>query len=266
MLAEPCNKNASMLLIKYSFMIAGLLLASCAQIPTEPRPSDNIKFDDLATGHLVFGGITSSIDNWSYEQRIAYSKLARDEIASQRKTLSIKTTDWLVEKIGEQDVLLIHEILKMKMLLDVDLLQKIKDQLNDVRYLVLARVDADSASQSSSQHTETYKKKSQEYSTYTTMRTMTISLEIYDLGESTRAWSGAFSVRDVNENENPHTSSKSPLKDLANGVLEDIMFGTHPKPTSTKNMIQIAFAKIGNVLPAPKCSDVWRPECPDIRD
>lgn len=231
---------------KYQFLFLCVFLAACAG----PRYAENINYRHLLEGHLVFGGLTSAADEWSLEQQLIRSAEARDSILRRRKDLDIKPTSWLVERIGQQQLVTLNKELEDKAQLGVATIERLAERLAGVRYIIFGRIVVDNSQKIVAERETIENNEKRRYTEYKIERQVTVATKIYDLTERTLAWSGEVSYSESTENTVPHLPAHSGVgKFVMNVVASSYLIDHYPKPPDLNNMLKRLFLQFGDGLP-----------------
>jgi len=235
-------------------------MVACA-IPAKMRHlsvNKNFSSDSLVGGGLVFAGISSTQEDWTENQVIAFSEIARSAMLSSRDDLQLNRPDRLIETLGKEEFFHVQQEFAKNHALLKDSITKMAEVSGSSKYIMFSRVLSDTNFHQEDQHEN--KEKTERITEYRTTRQLVVSTEIYDLATSEVVMSGEMWVNDYNVRSNSKRYGGNFLTDLALNVLENNN-AYYPDPPPLDGLIEKAFDGIADNLPRKSCKEIGLVEC-----
>jgi hypothetical protein len=264
--------------------LAGVvLLSGCASTPTVEGLYANPDFDANATRSAEIGvlGVVSTAQPIYREQRLEYGTIIASAI-QQKGGYRVENPGYVASKIGEETLQQMLDQYKETGHLGLVALEHINDVAPDIGYVVVARIDRDDVQKDKS-HYEwendskpdvkvttdaagnltvddvTYTSdKVQVTDNYTTVRTMSVTFEVFDLPAGTTAWSGHVRQTDRRNSNQQHTydADNRFAQQLGEAVAQGVVAGVtgtktdpYPAPIDERDLFTTITAEFAKNLP-----------------
>lgn len=242
--------------------LVAVMLGACT-IPTKMRNlsiKDNFTVSSLENEKLLFGGLTSSQQDWTESQIATYSDIARSAISAYREDVQVSSPANLIEKLGKEEFYRIHQEFAKNHGLSKESIVRISEISTSPKYIMFSRLLSDYINH---QQNETDIKgtdgKTNRVTERKTIRYIVVSTKVYDLISFDVVMSGEMWLNDSNTKSQSLRHRGSFLKDLAtNLLLED---HTYPDPPSLEGMLNTAFRGISENLPHKSCKELGFTGC-----
>jgi len=261
--------------------LAAILSGGCATTPTVEGLYASPDFDADATRSAEVGvlGVVSVAQPVYREQRLEYGALVASAIRQEKGGYRVEAPGYVAEKVGDETLQGMLDKYKETGHLGLAELQHIRDVAPDIGFVVVARIDQDDvqkdkshyewendskpdvkvstdASGSLSVEDVTYKADKVEVTdNYTTVRTMSVTFEVFDVPDGTTAWSGHVRQTDRRFNNQQHSydADNQFAQQLGEAVAEGVVAGLtgttsdpYPAPIDQRDLfeqITVEFAK-----------------------
>ena len=189
----------------FPFLIVSIVLCSCATRIAGLKQSESFVYSNVLSGKVGVGGVTSVMENLEDGRKSALANLLRTELLEERKEYNVVPSGTLAAKIGKAKYGQVMESYKAEGVLTDESLALLKPAATVSRYVAFARIENDNVSNGRSEIPDRNEKgeaipNSGRIST-STKRTMTASLNIYDLQNGDVAWSGSVTKSATNTQE-----------------------------------------------------------------
>ena len=230
--------------VRYLLLLLFLFLPCCTAHMDHLAIDKSFTIDNLVHDGLIWAGLTKQNGKWNSIEQKHYSNVAAQAFSKKRNNFSLHDPDIVIQKIGIAE----FSNLKSKFARDGQLQQSAiaNMQTGDggSRYIFFARLTKDIISHHHSTKNEIKDGKKYYFTTYKTVRSTTIEGKVYDLLSNHVVWSGRIKKKVRNTNTNTHDHNENILKDIANELLEDAVFGDYPEDPPLEKSIQKAFTGI----------------------
>ena len=251
--------------------------------PTVEGLYANPDFDANATRSAEIGvlGVVSVAQPIYREQRLEYGSIIASAI-QQKGGYRVESPGYVASKVGEETLQKMLDQYKETGHLGLVALEHINDVAPDIGYVVVARIDQDDVQKDKS-HYEwendskpdvevttdalgnltvndvTYKSdKVQVTDNYTTVRTMSVTFEVFDLPAGTTAWSGHVRQTDRRSSNQQHTydADNRFAQQLGETVAQGVVAGVtgtttdpYPTPIDQRDLFTTITAEFAKNLP-----------------
>lgn len=233
-----------------------LFTTACATKVDGLYVSDSFQPATLKSEALVTGGVVDVKAAQKREDSNLYSALLLNEIKDERKYVSVKPVETLIQAVGDASY---NEILAKytKSGLDAATLGMIAGKLPGVRFVALTKIESNATQKSESRQAASETKddkgkvtKTPESVTKTHKRTVLASMHIYDLAKRDVAFSGQVSkTLEASRNYTINTiGNVLSVVNAINGKDDDATYPT-PEAPSTRDVLSEVFEGFAENFP-----------------
>jgi hypothetical protein len=248
--------SLSSLLSLSLFLSLSLSLTACAPPRMNGLFQDpSFTYTSIQQGGLAIGGVSTSGTKPASPALIAenshYAELFREGLINARPGISIMPAGDIAQTMGANYDKMMDYYAYRDVIAESDL-NAIKAKTSHIRYVVFANIPTNTTSQSYNDGGDTL--------TYSTIRTITISVKAYDLTNNQIVWSGSLSSMGANNNsyqttaiKNPKNTTEDIVSSLVAGLEKDRIqkTGTYPRAPDSLPIVSQIFDGIGENLPKP---------------
>jgi len=218
-------------------LLASLFLftTACATKVDGLYVSDSFQPSVLKSNAMVTGGVVDTKAVYSRDESNLYSALLLNEIKDERKYVSVKPVETIIQALGDRSY---NETLEkyLKSGLDAGTLSEIAGKLPGVRFVALAKIESNTTEKGESRQAASESKddkgkvtKTPESITKTNRRTVLASMHVYDLVKKEVAFSGQVSkTQDVSRNYTVNTMGD--VLSMVNAIQGKDNESTYPTP------------------------------------
>jgi hypothetical protein len=222
-----------------------LLTSACATKVDGLYVSDSFQASNLKNGALVTGGVVDIKAAPSREESNSYSALLLSEIKDERKYVSVKPVEVLIQAVGDGTY---NQILSQYKAsgLNADTLGQIAGKLPGVRFLALAKIESNHTEKGESRQAASESKddkgkvtKTPASVTKTHKRTVLASMHIYDLKSRDVAFSGQVS-KSAEASRNYTINTVGNVLSVVNAIQGKDDDATYPTPEAPNTRTVLA--------------------------
>lgn len=233
------------------------LLASCATKVVGLQQSEDFNYPNLQAGKLIIAGVTSSVDEISMRENLAFSNLMKTHITEERSDVPILPAGALLKKLGKKDYAALIEDYSLTGNVGEKNIALIKTKMRLARFVTFVKIESN---EELTNHDEVPAEDSQgkEISGKTKItamveRKINAAIQIVDLAKSNIAWSGSIekSIKKYNYHTQNKESGLITLVKAVKGTKEESIEKKFPAPKAptTKEVLAQIFSAFANNLP-----------------
>ena len=193
-------------------------LAGCARPPSVLglRQDPTFTYQSLDSGRIAVGGVTSIADDAAHSPsaRVRSESLLINSLRATHPRLQVASAGAVAAEFGDTAHGELLDRYGRVGELDSASLHELSARLPNLRYVVLARIDADVID---STETVTVDASQKEQTELSSRRTMTVGFHVYDMSRRRSVWSGQFTRS--KSSENSYDKPRSLLGMLVTAVL-----------------------------------------------
>lgn len=237
---------------------AVVALSACATKVVGLQHDPSFTYGAIVSSKTAVGGVISAVDIFSESKITSASTILRDQFVDRRNEFAIERSGVIVNAMGKKKYLQMLDEYKNTGTLSAQWMNAVRSVAGDVRYVIFARIEEDVINpQRTKQDTYTKDKDGKKYKTGELItskisRNTTVSLNIYDLDQSSAVWGG--SVSKTQSKQRTYNVSLSSSLDKVVVVLgsvlstEDKRFPYPPTP-SQNDILKAVFRGFADNLP-----------------
>ncbi len=220
-------RNSTWLLFCAVFVLAGGCGTKVIGLRTDP----SFTYDSLSAGGIVVGGVTSLL----YEAERASSRsqrasLLRLSILAKRSDIDLRPAGAITQAVGQESYSALLDDYQLGGELDQARLAQLSEALANLRYVIFARIEDDVINRGTTVQRDTAD--NEDTTIFKISRTLTTSLQIYDLTAGTPVWSGY--IKESKKKENRYVEHGNFGKAILAAIL-----GNEPKYPSTPEFNEV---------------------------
>jgi hypothetical protein len=225
-------------------------LAACAQPHVFGlRHDPAFTYDSLHSGNVAVGGVTTitSDDPPTPATRSQFESLLATALMEAYPRLKVMPAGAVAAALGEASHTELLARYRLAGDLDSAAQHELNTRLENARYVVLARIEADLTDNSESVTPDTARKPKYETVKLAASRTMTVGFDVYDRSLGRSVWRGRLSAADTAAN------TYVEQRGFVAAVVTSMLRGEHkyPNPPSRTKVLRPLFEEFAESLPRP---------------
>ncbi len=233
-----------------------LFTTACATKVDGLYVSDSFQTSVLKSNALVTAGVVDTKAAYNRDDSNLYSALLLSEIKDERKYVSVKPVETIIQALGDEAYNATLEKYS-KSGLDAGTLGEIAGKLPSVRFIALAKIESNTTEKGESRQAASESKdekgkvsKTPESITKTNRRTVLASMHIYDLLKKEVAFSGQVSkTKDVSQNYNVNAvGNVLSMVNAIQGKNDETLYPT-PEAPDTRQVLKDVFEGFAENFP-----------------
>ncbi len=230
-------RGARWLLLCAVFVVAGGCSTKVIGLRTDP----SFTYDSLSAGGIVVGGVTFWVEVETAESRGQSASLLRASILKKRPDIDVQPAITITRAVGPESYTALLDDYELAGELEQARLAQLSEALDDLRYVIFARIEADVIKRDIEFATDPATDK--EKRIYKTTRIVTTGFQVYDLATGTPVWS--VHVEASKSTELTYTKGGNFFVDLlVSSLLED-----YPSPPEFNEVLRKTFEGFPKHLP-----------------
>lgn len=246
---------------KIYILILVFISTSCSSHMSRLSIDESFTIESIENEKIIFGGISHGRKIWNEEEKKRYSEVARNAMSRQREELTIISNKAIVKAIGENNFdKMLKSITRYKKLND-NSLRKLWSVASSNKYILFSKIISDHIHREEDKEIQEENGKNKSYKVFKTHRSTVIYAEIYDLIALKVVWSGEVDYTETKTNTRYHSHRSTILKEIVSKVIENMIYGTYPKPVPLERMIKQAFFSFAENLPHRSCKEIGFKHC-----
>jgi hypothetical protein len=190
-------------IVKIVVAMCAMSSLGCATKVAGLKADPSFTYDTVSSGGVVIGGVVSLVKDLGMAEISTYANTMRTQLQEERADYNIAPMASVVSALGEADFMAMMADYKAMGSLSEGHIQKLKEKVAAGRYLVLSRIEANDVTTDRrvEQDKNNKGKVTGEKIVKIARRNMAVTMEIFDLKEGKRVWSGSITKDKVNKNE-----------------------------------------------------------------
>ena len=217
------------------FVVAGGCGAKVIRLKTDP----SFTYVSLSAGGIVVGGVTFCRVCEELETaerfRVHSASLLRASILEKRPDIDVQPAMTITRAVGPESYNALLDDYELAGELEQARLAQLSEALDDLRYVIFARIEADVIDRVTTFQGDT--------TTYEITRTVTTGFQVYDLAARIPVWSSTITASEKKENE--YDQSGGFFSDL----IESLFFNKYPSPPEFNELLRKTFERFAKQLP-----------------
>lgn len=240
-------------------ILGGLIVASCATHVEGLKTDPSFTYAAVVSNNLMVGGVTSALTTLPPAERNRSGGILRREFLDEREDIRVLPAGTLAQSLGTDAYNALLDDYRLYGQLSETRLGDLRNKVKDARYLIFARIESDEIENERTE-SSVYDKKGKVVEDkkkikLCTKRTVSASMNIYDLTTGIQAWSGTVEKYDSRSREF-ETSEYEWTADLAEVIMEGVTGEDierskpgFPAPPSMDKMMARVFEGFAENLP-----------------
>jgi hypothetical protein len=155
-------------------------------------------YPNIQASGIAVAGVTSSVNKLSTATQVTYGNLVYDSLIDHLPGVAITTPGNFASQYGKNACAKLMSSYTTYRTINNDVLQAVHIKLAKSRYLVIANIDSNKVANGREEWADVNRR---ENISYTTKRSIQVTLQVYDLLSASMVWSGSITDGVTNSND-----------------------------------------------------------------